>query len=255
MALLDGRTALVVGASSGLGWGIALRFAEEGANVVAAARRTDRLHDLAEEAVQRGFQGRIVTVECDVDVEADLDRVVATTVSEFGRVDILAAIAQGGLGKQTYLNGTTAELALESYRTGPLYTMLLMQKVFPYMEEQGYGRIITCASGSAVSGTTGFTAYAMAKAAVMTLTRKAAQEWAQYGILTNCLLPVTKSDHFGEDEQSTDALRRTEAAIPVRYLGDPYEDASPVVAFLASEGAHYLNGQMVGLDGGLQILA
>lgn len=255
MGILEGRSAVVVGASSGLGWGVALRYAEEGANVIAAARRLERLDSLAEEARRRGFTGRVVPVVCDVEREEDLDRVVDTAVSEFGTVHILAAIAQGALGKPAYLNDTTAELGYESYRSGPIYTMLLMQKVFPYMKEQRYGRIITCASGSAVSATTGFTAYAMAKAAVMTLTRKAAQEWGQYGIVTNCVLPVTKNDHFGSTPQSAEALRRVKEAIPVRYMGDPYEDASPILAFLASNGAHYLNGQMIGVDGGLQVLA
>lgn len=255
MGILNGRAALLVGASSGLGYGCALRFAEDGADVIAAARRLERLEELAEEARERGFAGRIVPVQCDVDNEDDLDAVVSRTIEEFGRVDILACIAQGGLNTQNYLNDTTPQLALDSYRTGPIYTMTLMQKCFPHMKEQHYGRIITCASGSAVSATTGFTGYAMAKAAVMTLTRKAAQEWGRYGIVTNCVLPVTKNDHFGQDAQSTEALERIAQSSPVRYLGDPYEDASPIVSFIASEGARYLNGQMIGICGGLQVLA
>jgi NAD(P)-dependent dehydrogenase (short-subunit alcohol dehydrogenase family) len=255
MGILDGRAALLVGASSGLGYGCALRFAQDGADVVAAARRLDRLEELADEARRRGFPGRVVPVRCDVDDEANLDAAVARTIDEFGKVEILACIAQGGLDAQTYLHETTAEQALESYRTGPLYTMLLMQKCLPHMKEQHYGRIITCASGSAVSSTTGFAAYAMAKAAVMTLTRNAAQEWGRYGIVTNCVLPVTKNDHFGQDPQSAAALEAIQRMSPVGYLGDPYDDASPIVSFLASEGAHYLNGQMIGICGGLQMLA
>jgi 3-oxoacyl-[acyl-carrier protein] reductase len=89
----------------------------------------------------------------------------------------------------------------------------------------------------------------------MTLTRKAAQEWGQYGIVTNCILPVTKTDHFGESPQSVAALAQIERLSPVRYLGDPYDDCTPVVAFLASEAARYLNGQMIDICGGLQVLA
>lgn len=255
MGILDGRTAIIVGASSGVGYGAALRFAEEGANVIAAARRFDLLEKLAADVAERGFSGRVVPVECDITSEASMDATVARTVQEFGRIDILAAIAQGGLGKQTFLMETSVEDAMNSYATGPVYTMQMMQKCFPYMKEQGYGRIITCSSGSAVSSTTGFTAYAMAKAAVMALTRKAAKEWGQYGITTNCLFPVTKSEHFGKDPQSAAALAQIEATSPVGYMGEPYEDASPIVAFLASEGSRYLNGAMVGADGGLQVLA
>lgn len=255
MGMLDGRTAIVVGASSGLGHGTALRYAEEGADVVVAARRLELLEELAAECERRGFTGKVVPVQCDIADEASLDNLVAKSIEAFGKIDILAAIAQGGLGHQTYLNETTADDALNSYVTGPLYTMLLMQKVFPYMKEQGYGRIITCASGSAVSSTTGFTAYAMAKAAVMTLTRKASQEWAKFGIITNCVLPVTTNDHFGKDAQSAEALEKIALMSPVGYMGDPYDDASPILTFLASEGAHYLNGAMVGVDGGLSLYA
>lgn len=255
MGILDSRSALVVGASSGLGYGTALRFAQEGASVVAAARRTDKLEDLVEDARARGFSGRIVPIACDVMKEEDLDAAVDRTVGEFGQIDILACIAQAGLDLQTYLADTTVERAIDSYRGGPLYTMQLMQKAFPHMKSQGYGRIITCSSGSAVSTTTGYTAYAMAKAAIMPLTRNAAQEWAQYGITTNCVFPVTKNDHFGQDPQSAAALEQIQRIIPTRYMGDPYEDASPIIAFIASEGARYLNGTMVAIGGGIENLA
>ncbi|MDR2381967.1 MAG: SDR family oxidoreductase [Bifidobacteriaceae bacterium] len=255
MGILEGRKAILVGASSGLGYGCALRFAEDGADVVAAARRLNKLEELAEDARSRGFTGKIIPVQCDIDKEEDLEALVERAFSEFGQIDILAAIAQGNLGVPAYLADTTPKLALESYRTGPLYTMLLMQLCFPHMKERNYGRIVTCASGSAVSATTGFTAYAMAKASVMTLTRKAAVEWGRYGITTNCIFPVTKNDHFGTNEQSKRAEEGVAAMSPVRYMGEPYKDASPIVSFIASEGAHYLNGQMIGICGGLQLLA
>lgn len=98
------------------------------------------------------------------------------------------------------------------------------------MRDQRSDRIITCASGSAVSGVTGFTGYAMAKALVMTLRRKAAREWG----------PRWRESH---------------RMSPVGYLGDADEDCFPAVAFMASAGARYLNGQMIGVCGGLQLLA
>jgi NAD(P)-dependent dehydrogenase (short-subunit alcohol dehydrogenase family) len=255
MGILDGRAAIMIGASSGLGYGCALRFAQDGADVIAAARRTEKLDALVADARDRGFPGRIVPVKCDVAEEADIDAVIKACAAEFGKVEILACIAQGGLDTVSYLGETTVEQAIYRYQTGPVYTMLAMQKAFPYMQEQHWGRIITCASGSAVSATTGFTPYAMAKAAVMTLTRKASQEWGKYGIVTNCILPTTKNDHFGTTPQSAAALEKIAQMSPVGYLGDPYEDASPIVSFLASDGAHYLNGQMIGICGGLQLLA
>jgi NAD(P)-dependent dehydrogenase (short-subunit alcohol dehydrogenase family) len=255
MGILSGRVAILVGASSGVGYGCALDFAREGATVVAAARRLEKLEELAKDAAERGFEGKIHPVTCDAAKESDLDKIVKFTVDTFGRIEILACIAQGGLNHQTYLLEATEEEALDFYRTGPIYTMKLIQKCHPYMKAQKYGRVITCASGSAVSSTTGFDLYAMCKAAIMTLTRKAAQEFGRDGIVTNCIFPVIKNDIFGQDAQSADALEKIERGSPVGRLGDAFTDGAPMVSFLASEGARYINGQMIGICGGIQVLA
>ncbi|MCL1913855.1 MAG: SDR family oxidoreductase [Eubacteriaceae bacterium] len=251
MGLLDGRKAIVVGASSGAGYGAALRFAEEGADVIAAARRLENLEELAKTAEERGFPGKIIPVKCDVLNEEDLDKIVKACADNFGRIDILACIAQAGLGDQRYTMDTDRANALEHFDGGPIYTMLLVQKCMPYFKEQNYGRIITCASGAAMSATVGFTAYSMAKAAIIALTRLCAKEFGPFGVITNCFLPVTKADSFLTSDQGRAALAGLAQAVPVGYVGDPYEDASPILAFLASEGAHYLNGQFLAIDGGL----
>ena len=255
MGILSGRTAILIGASSGVGYGCGLDFAREGATVIAAARRMEKLKGLADEAKKREYEGHIYPFSCDVANEADLDELVKYTVEQFGKIEILACIAQGGLNHQTYLIDATEEEALDFYRTGPIYTMKMIQKCYPYMKKQHYGRIITCASGSAVSNTTGFDLYAMCKASIMTLTRKAAKEFGRDGIVTNCILPVLKNDIFGNNPQSEEALKRIEAESPVGYLGDPFEDGAPMISFLASEGARYINGQMIGICGGIQVLA
>ena len=253
MGILDGRTALVVGANSGIGYGCALRFAEEGANVLACDWRHDGLEKLAKQA--GSLKGKLVTMNCDVSKREDLDRVVEKTIAEFGKVEILACIAQGGMEHPTNLIDATPELALESYITGPLYTLLLMQKCFPYMKEQHYGRVITTASGAAVSGVSGFASYGMAKAAIMSLTRIAAKEWGQFGITTNCFLPVIKGKNFDASPEGRAAAEQMAKISPVGYFGEAYEDCSPILAFMASEGSHYMNGQMIGICGGIQTLA
>ena len=253
MGILEGRTAIVVGASSGVGYGCALCFAEEGANVLACARRLDRLEKLAKEAA--GMDGRIVPMTCDVSKEEDLDKVVKKTISEFGKVEILACIAQGGLEHPTALLEATTELAVESYITGPVYTMLLIQKCLPYMKEQHYGRIITCASAAAVTGVPGYASYAMAKGAIMALTRFASRELGQYGITVNCFLPVIKTEAFDFSPQGREAAELICAVSPLGYFGDAYKDCGPIVAFMASEGSQYMNGQFIGIDGGITVLA
>jgi 3-oxoacyl-[acyl-carrier protein] reductase len=133
--------------------------------------------------------------------------------------------------------------------------MLLMQKCFHYMKEQCYRRIITCVSGSVVSGTPGFAGYAMAKGAIISLTRFAGKEWGKYGITTNCFLPVIKADGFDSSPQGQAAMEQVMKISPVGYFGDAYKDCNPIVSFMASEGSHYMNGQMISICGGIQILA
>lgn len=95
----------------------------------------------------------------------------------------------------------------------------------------------------------------MAKGAIVALTRVTAKELGQYGILTNCFLPVIMNELYGQDEQGAAALQMSAKAIPVGYIGKAYEDAGPIVAFMASEGAHYMNGQFIAVCGGTQIIA
>lgn len=254
MGKLDGRTAIIIGGGFGIGFGSVVRFLEEGANVVACDISEEGLNNLQKEYGYK-YANQLLTLTCDVNIESDLDNVVLKTIEKFNRVDILACIAQGGMEHPTNLLNATSELALESYKTGPLYTMLMIQKCFPYMKEQGYGRIITTASGSAVSGTVGFASYAMAKGAIMSLTRFSAKELGPYGITVNCFLPVIQGRNFESSPQGQGAMEQLKKLIPVGYVGKPYEDASPILTFMASEDSHYMNGQMIGICGGMQILA
>ena len=253
MGILEGRTAIIIGASSGVGYGTALRFAEEGADVIAGARRLERLEKLKAEAAERGFAGSIVPVRMDVANEEDLDTAVRTAVDLYGKIDILACIAQGGLNEQRVLMETTKEACMNSYLTGPVYSLLMIQKCFPYMKEQGYGRILLTASGAAFNAPVGTTAYGMAKAAVVDLTRYAAQELGRYGITVNCFTPVLLNDHFGVEGEGPVSAEMVAAHIPVGYMGDPYKDGSPLLAFLVSEQAHYINGQIISVCGGVDL--
>lgn len=252
MGILEGRKAIVTGASSGVGYGVALRFAQEGADVVAGARRKEKLEALAREAEKRGFPGKILPVVCDIEKEEDLDRLTAVCGEQLGRIDILAPIAQGGLFQQKNIFETDMENLLLFYRTGPGYTLQLIQKCLPYMQKQHYGRIITCASGAALTYVENSCAYGMAKAAIINLTRTCAHEFGKFGIVTNCFLPVCASEGFSDPDSpgGKKYLEMMAEAIPVKYFGDAYEDVSPVVAFLASEGAKYINGQVISACGG-----
>jgi 3-oxoacyl-[acyl-carrier protein] reductase len=106
-----------------------------------------------------------------------------------------------------------------------------------------------------LSGVPGFASCNIAKGAIMALTRVAAKEWGRFGITTNCFLPVIKGESFDSSPQGRAAAEQITMMSPLGLFGDAYKEASPIVAFMASEGAHYLNGQMIGVDGGLTLIA
>jgi 3-oxoacyl-[acyl-carrier protein] reductase len=253
VGILQDRVAIVTGASSGAGHGAARRFAEEGAIVVATARRKDRLDALVKDIEANG--GRAIAVPCDIYKRDEIDNVVDTTIAQFGKVDILANIGQGGLDQQTHLIDVTEENASNAFAGGPLQALWFMQKCFPHMKERNYGRIINCGSQSAIMGLPGFASYQMGKAAVQALTRTASQEWAKYGIVTNVVLPAHWSDAFALSPQGIEAGNAAAASSPMGRLGQPYEDVSPMITFLASEAAGYINGQSIAIDGGVRLIA
>lgn len=252
MGILDGRKAIIIGASSGVGYGVALRFAEEGADIIAGARRMDRLQNLVQEAKDRGFAGEITPVVCDVEKEEDLDNIVKTCVDKYGRIDILAPISQGGLYDQHNVEGTSADNLMLFFRTGPVYSLQMVQKCLPYFKEQHYGRILMCASGAGIQYTENCCAYGQAKAAIINLARSCAHELGQYGVVTNCFLPVAKTESFTDPDSpgGKKYLAMMEQAIPTHHFGTAYEDVSPLLAFLASEQASYVNGQVISICGG-----
>lgn len=250
MGILEGKIAILTGASSGVGYGCALRFAEEGAKVIACARRIEKLEKLREEVIEKGFSGKIIPQKCDILVDEDLDAAVAKAVELFGTVHILANIAQGGLGVSEPLESSSLKVCMDYIMGGPFASMKLMQKVFPYMKAQNYGRIINCSTEAAARGMKGFTGYGMAKAAVESLTRNAAIEWGPYGITANTFAPFIMTEGYTLSERGLMIAEKVASQNPTRRFGKPYEDCSPMIAFLASEGAGYINGELINISGG-----
>lgn len=252
MGILDNRVVIVTGASSGCGEAVAKHIAiKEGGTVVICARREQNLADIADYIKKNG--GKAYPVVCDLTKESDIENVVNSAIREFGQIDALANIGQGGMGDMRFLADVTKDNALEFYMTGPIASMLFMQKCFPHMKKSGRGNIINCASASALMGLPGYASYEMAKEAIRALTRNAAMDWGQYNIVTNCFLPFVMTDAAREilDEPT---IREMEKGVPLGYIGKP-EECGPIVAFLASDHARYINGQFIGVDGGWRIFA
>ncbi|MFF3371622.1 SDR family NAD(P)-dependent oxidoreductase [Streptomyces sp. NPDC002680] len=250
MTRLSGKTALITGGGQGVGRGIALALAAEGACVVITGRTENKLKDAADEILGRG--GRVHTVVGDVGERADVDRMVAETVEEFGGLDVLVNNAQSSV--QRRLEHTSYDDVELTYRSGPLATFHAMQAALPYLRESR-GSVVNLGSSAAVQGEVSFAAYAMAKEAVRGLTRVAAREWGVYGIRVNVVCPAALSPaaeaYFAEHPEKAASVV---AGIPLGRMGDPERDIGRAVVALVSDDMGYLTGATLMLEGGRTLI-
>jgi NAD(P)-dependent dehydrogenase (short-subunit alcohol dehydrogenase family) len=246
---VEGKVVIVTGASKGVGRGIALHLAAHGARVVVTARKTQGLEALAAEldAIGAEYLSAALNV-ADRDGAFDL---VAQTVDRFGRVDGLVANAQTFRPVMGLSDATDRDLNIV-FDTGPKGTLWGMQAVFPHMRDQGWGRIVTMGSNAALTGASGYGPYSASKEAIRSLTRTAAREWGQYGIVVNCVCPVSVAHRMppGDDPDRAAVYAHTFASQPIARDGDAIEDIGPIVAFLLSDASRYLTGQTLMADGG-----
>jgi NAD(P)-dependent dehydrogenase (short-subunit alcohol dehydrogenase family) len=241
---LDGRVALVTGGAEGIGRGIAKRFIDEGAQVVIA----DLNADLGEQTA-KDIGARFVA--CDVRTQAA--EAVAGTIEAFGTIDILVNNAWGG-GELSRVENKTRAGFDNGFAVGFFGPYDAMQAAFPVMKAKGWGRIISMCSLNGVNAHIGSVEYNAAKEALRTLTRTAAREWAATGIVANVICPATVSAALERVLETNPEIGAAAGAmIPMGRMGDPYDDIAPVAVFLASEGARYLTGNTLFVDGGSHI--
>ena len=246
MGMLDGKVALVTGAGQGVGRGIALALAGEGARIAVAGRTEGKLLETCAEIEGRG--GRAVPIVCDVMIAADIERCVQQTVATLGTVDILVNNAQVvPLGR---LLDVTEEHYQEGMDSGPLATLRFMKACYPYLRDGGC--IVNLGSSSAIRwDPIGYGAYAAAKEAIRALTRAAACEWGPDGIRVNCVLPLAMSPAMdgwiaSRPEEAAEFFR----TIPLGRVGDCETDIGRAVVFLCGPDARYITGHSLPLDGG-----
>ena len=248
--LLENKVALITGAGQGVGQGIALALAAEGAKIAVTGRTLEKLEASCALIAERG--GDAFPVQCDVKSDESLRHCVDAVVAHFGTVDILVNNAQEvPLGT---LDEVSDEAFLAGLESGPVATFRLMKLCRPHL--QGGGCIVNLASSAAKRwDINGFGAYAATKEAIRSLTRAAACEWGPEGIRTNVILPHAKSPGLAWwMENYPEEAEEFVASIPQRRVGECEEDIGRFVALLCSAGSGYVNGQSIALDGGQAFL-
>jgi NAD(P)-dependent dehydrogenase (short-subunit alcohol dehydrogenase family) len=247
---LTGRTAVVTGASSGLGVTFATALADAGASVVVSARRADRIEAVAAEITEGG--GAAAAVPCDVTDAASVDALMDAAIERFGGLHVVVAnagsVPEGGAVPEKI----PSELFAQSVGINLVGTFITCQAAARRMLARGGGSIITLGSIAGQSGHfTTPTPYASSKAAIINMTQNLAQRWADRGVRVNAISPGWFPSEMTEAILQLPPFREyLERQTPLGRLGDP-EELVGALLLLASDAGSYITGANLQVDGGM----
>src|ERR1700744_4892276 len=243
---LSGKSAVVVGGTSGIGLAIAIGLAEAGADVVASSRRQEQVDEAAKAIEATGRKA--LRLRSDVADRASLEALLEGTVKEFGKVDIL--INSAGKIKREPTLTVSEETWNDIMNTNVTGTLRACQIVGKHMLERGYGRIVNIASLNTFVPLKEETAYACSKAAVGALTRSLAVDWSAQGVTVNAIAPgvfstALNAELLDKSERGKELRMRT----PMNRFGKTEELVGAAI-YLASDAATFVTGDILGVDGG-----
>ena len=249
---LQGQVAVITGSSRGIGRAIARRMAQHGARVVISSRKEKACADAAAEINAEFGAGRAIALAANISSKAELEQLVAGTMGQLGRIDILVCNA----ASNPYY-GPQAGIADEQFRkildNNIVANHWLIALAAPQMLERRSGAVIIVSSIAGLRGTPVIGAYGISKAADMQLARNLAVEYGPYNVRVNCIAPgLVRTDFARALWEDPAMLAGRTATVPLRRIGEPDEIAGAAV-FLASRAGSFVTGQSIVIDGGATV--
>ena len=240
---LTGRTAIVTGASRGLGRAGALALAAEGVNVLGVARSEEELQSLQQENPER-----IAVAPCDMQDLSAVAELPDAAVERFGRIDIV--VNNAGIAPAGTFTEQDDDLWQKVFTVNVFAPVALTRAAGKHFLEQGSGKVINIASTSGILGKPILTAYSASKGAMVQMTKALAAEWAHAGIQVNAIAPgAFETAAQAEVLKSEDLLERRIRKIPARRFGH-IDEMGPLLCLLASSWSDFMSGSIVVIDGG-----
>jgi NAD(P)-dependent dehydrogenase (short-subunit alcohol dehydrogenase family) len=261
LTLLKDRVAIITGGGRGIGRGIALRFAREGARLVLVDIEQAHLDETAQALAQQGASADYITQRADVSSSADVQRFFDAAIEHFGRLDIL--VNNAGIGNPPVPIVQMPEEAWDRTLAVNLKSVFLCSKAaaIQFIKQGGGGRIISVASQAGKTGYPMLTPYCASKAGIILFTQAFAKEVGAHKINVNCVCPGTidtpllRGAGSGLDipeQMFLEGIQRVLPTIPLGRIGYP-EDVAKLVTFLASDEADYMTGQAINISGGQEM--
>lgn len=251
--MLDKRI-IVTGSTYGIGASVTRALVEAGATVASMARSADLGEQQASELGAAG-PGTIRFHRCDVSVRAEVHDAFTAAVADMGGLDALvhvAAVEGGGRPEDE-----TDDEWDRTFGINAKGTFIVNQEAFPHLRDNGGGTILNFGAGAGIVGLSSNSVYAASKGAVAAWTRSIAAAWGAHGISVNCICPAVRSPMYDEHRArlSPDELARHDARMAEIIhiggkLGDADRDLAPMIVFLCGDGARYITGQTICIDGG-----
>jgi NAD(P)-dependent dehydrogenase (short-subunit alcohol dehydrogenase family) len=248
---LESKVAIVTGGGQGVGRGVALALAREGARVAVVGRTVSKCDRVAHEITERG--GHALAFACDVTNRADVERCVGHVHESWGPVEVLVNAAQSLA--YASLRRTTEDDMEMLWQSGPMGTFRFMQICFEDLRTTK-GLIVNFGSGSGITAPAAMGGYAAVKEAIRTLSRTAAVEWGRHGIRVNVICPLAESPGLEgwKDDLPGAFEARVLDDVPLGRIGDPERDIGGAVVFLATADGAYITGTTIMTDGGYTYL-